>query len=89
MLARAGAPDAPTPDMVISALGAPTVDRREGAGAMLSWRLPSCALALGFSADRGGVLRLSFVQADAPKPDAPIPLRATCVAEAQARGAGS
>jgi hypothetical protein len=63
------------------------VDRREGAGAMLAWRLPDCALALGFSTDRQGRLRLTFVQADPPKSGAPSPSQAQCAASAKARSA--
>ena len=87
MLARAGQRDAPGPDAIIAALGAPDVDRREGAGAMLSWRLPNCALALGFAADARGALRLAMVLADAPRPGLAKPTPDACAAEAQARSA--
>lgn len=86
LLAAAGRPNAPGPDALVAALGAPDVDRREGAGAMLAWRLPECALALGFAADGQGRLRLSVVQADAPRPGAPVPSVGQCVAQARARG---
>ena len=85
LLDAAGRSDAPGPEAVIAALGRPDVDRREGAGAMLAWRLPDCALALGFSTDRQGRLRLTFVQADPPRPGAPAPSHAQCAASAKAR----
>jgi hypothetical protein len=87
MLAMSGRHDAPGPDVLIAALGRPDVDRREGAGAMLAWRLPDCALALGFAADVRGSLRLSLVQADAPRPGSPMPSISQCVASARARQA--
>lgn len=84
-MAAAGRPDAPGPDALVAALGKPDVDRREGVGAMLSWRLPDCALALGFADDGQGRLRLRIVQADAPKPGAAIPTPAQCAEQARAR----
>jgi hypothetical protein len=87
LMAMSGRPDAPGPEALIAALGRPDVDRREGAGAMLAWRLPDCALALGFANDARGHLRLSLVQADAPRPGSPAPTRTQCVASARARQA--
>lgn len=87
MFAAAGRPDAPGPDALIAALGPPDVDRREGAGAMLAWRLPDCALALGFAADGQGRLRLRVAQGDAPKPGLPAPSLAQCAQQARDRRA--
>ncbi len=61
-------------------LGPPDVDRRDGAGALLTWRLSGCALVLGFAHDR--------LTSTAPMPrqtGAPTPSVAQCVDEARAR----
>ena len=89
LMAAAGRPDAPGPEALIAALGAPDVDRREGAGAMLAWRLPGCALALGFATDGAGRLRLRVAQADPPTLGGAAPTLAQCASQAQARRAGS
>jgi len=61
------------------------VDRREGRGGLLSYRLPTCALALVFAMDAAGALRLAAVEAGPPTPRDPAPSLSQCAAEATAR----
>jgi hypothetical protein len=79
-LARAGQADAITPREAGMLLGPPDVERREGAGALLTWRLESCALVLSFTGDR-----LQSVSPGPRRSGAPAPSIETCVSEAQAR----
>ena len=85
VLARAGAADAVTFEQAERLFGPPDVRRQEGAGGLLSYRLPGCALALGFAADRAGALRLSVVEISPPTPRDPQPSAAQCAAAAEAR----
>jgi hypothetical protein len=82
LLARVGQPDALSPLQAAELLGPPDVYRRDGVGALLTWRLESCALVLGFVDDR-----LAHVSPDARIPGAPAPSLNQCVAEARARAA--
>jgi hypothetical protein len=79
-LAAPGTPGAATLAEVVRLLGAPDVERRDGAGALLTWRLDSCALVLGFAADR-----LSSVSPGPRRIGEAAPALETCIAEAQAR----
>jgi len=84
-LAGAGSASAVTFEQAERLFGPADVQRREGAGGLLSYRLPGCALALGFAADRAGALRLSAVEAGPPTPRDPPPSLAQCAAAAEAR----
>lgn len=84
-LAKAGKPDAPTYEQVLGLFGEADVATREGQGGLLSYRLPACALALGFARDKAGVLRLAVVEMGPLTPRAVAPSPADCAAMAQAR----
>lgn len=84
-LARAGTPDAPTYEQILGLFGAADVARREGRGGLLSYRLAGCALALAFTEDASGALRLSVVEAGPPSPRDPRPSLEACTASASAR----
>jgi hypothetical protein len=84
-LRRAGAGDAMTPEGARTLFGRADVERVDGAGAMLTYRLQTCALALVFAAPPGGDLRLGAVEAAARDPRGPTPSLAQCVTEARAR----
>lgn len=79
-LSRFGQADSLTTRQAAALLGPPDVDRRDGVGALLTWRLPSCALVLGFANDR-------LVSADPAPPRAgdARPTAAQCLSEARAR----
>lgn len=79
-LSRLGAPDSINTRQAASLLGPPDVDRRDGAGALLTWRLSTCALVLGFANDR-----LTSTVPMARQSGAPAPSVAACVNEARAR----
>jgi hypothetical protein len=80
VLQRAGQPNAPDSAGVRALIGAPDIVRQDGRGALMTWRLPSCALVLGFADNR-----LQTVDVSAPKAGAPAPALSTCVNEARAR----
>jgi hypothetical protein len=88
-LRRAGAGDAMTPEGARSLFGRADVERLDGAGALLTYRTPTCALVLLFAADRAGDLRLGATEAAARDQRAPTPPFDQCVSEALARGARS
>jgi hypothetical protein len=69
--------------------GTGDVERADGAGAMLTYRMPTCALVLVFAADGGGDLRLGAVEAAARDQRAPKPSLEQCVSEALARRVAS
>jgi hypothetical protein len=74
-----------TPDDAAKLFGPADVDRRDGAGAMLAYRLEGCALLLLFAQDESGALRLSEARSGERRVGvAPLPLR-ECVAAARAR----
>lgn len=92
VLSGAGGPAAITFEQAQRMFGPADVVRREGAGGLLSYRLPGCALALGFARDRAGELRLSVVEAGPPTPRGAPPSLAQCAAAAETRkrrGAGA
>ena len=64
--------------------GPPDVERRDGAGALLVWTLPSCALTLGFANDR-----LRTVEPGPRRTGEMAPTLQACVTEARARAATS
>lgn len=76
--ALAGADEA----AVTARLGQPLAARREGLGAMWTYRLGGCLLYVYFRHD-GSVLRVSAVEAAPLGPDAPRPTLEACVAEAE------
>jgi hypothetical protein len=84
---RAGAPDAITPAGARTLFGPADVERRDGAGAILTWRTPTCAIVLAFAADRAGDLRLGAADIGARDQRAPAPSADQCVREALARRA--
>ncbi|HWA22623.1 MAG TPA: hypothetical protein VG735_09535 [Caulobacterales bacterium] len=88
-LRRAGAADAMTPEGAHSLFGTADVERVDGAGALLTYRTPTCALALAFAADGAGDLRLGAVEAAARDQRAPRPPLEQCVTEALARRVAS
>jgi hypothetical protein len=83
-LRRVGAGDSITPEGAKALFGAPDVERRDGAGAMLTWRTPTCAVALAFAADRTGTLRLGAASIAGRDQHAPQPPADQCVREAMA-----
>lgn len=88
-LRRAGAADAMTPEGARTLFGRAQVERMDGAGAMLTYRTPNCALVLVFAADRAGDLRLGATDAAARDQRAQPPPFDQCVNEALARAAQS
>lgn len=71
---------------VSARLGEPLAARREGLGAMWTYRLPGCLLYVYFRHD-GAALRVSALEAAPLTPDAPRPAAEACLAEAE-RSAG-
>ncbi|MBL8549861.1 MAG: hypothetical protein JNJ73_07730 [Hyphomonadaceae bacterium] len=85
LLARAGQADAPSLTALSRTFGQPDVQRREGAGAILTYRLESCALVLVFAADGRNEFRLSEASAQPARAEAQAPELAECAAAAEAR----
>jgi len=79
-LLRAGTADAIGIAEARALFGPPDVERRDGAGALLVWTLPSCALTLGFVGER-----LQSVTPGPRRTGDPAPSLQACVAEARAR----
>jgi len=88
-LRRAGAADALTPEGALALFGKADIDRRDGAGAILTWRTPSCAIVLAFADDARGDLRLGAADIAGKDQHAPSPPMDLCVREALARRAVS
>ena len=86
LLAQAGRPDAPTLAALTRTFGRPDLERREGAGAILTYRLDSCALVLVFAADARNEFRLSEASAQPAAPEMQAPQLEDCAAAAEARG---
>lgn len=84
VLLRAGTADAIGIAEAKAMFGAPDVERRDGAGALLVWTLPSCALTLGFANER-----LQTVTPGPRRTGDPAPSLQACAAEARARGPSS
>lgn len=85
LLASAGRADAPNRAEIDSALGAPDIERRDGAGMALTYRLRSCALLLVFTADARNEMRLAEAHAGARQAGEPAPTLEQCAAEATQR----
>jgi hypothetical protein len=81
-LAGAGAANAITTAQARTMLGAPDVERRDGAGALMVWTTPGCALTLGFAGDR-----LKVVEPGPRRTGDRAPSIAECLAELRARPA--
>ena len=88
-LRRAGAADAMTPEGAHTLFGTADVERADGAGAILTYRMRTCALVLVFAADPAGDLRLGAMEATARDQRAPRPALEQCVSEALARRVAS
>jgi hypothetical protein len=84
-LRRAGATDAMTPEGARMLFGKADVERRDGKGAILTYKTATCAMVLIFAADRIGDLRLNLVDAAARDQRATAPPLDQCVTEALAR----
>ena len=91
LLRRAGEADAPTLEAEERRLGEADIARREGAGAMLTYRAESCALVLIFAGAQGrpNALRLAETLARAREAGAPAPQLDACLAAIEARRARS
>jgi len=85
LLAAAGRADAPNRTELERALGAPDIERREGAGLALTYRLESCALLLLLTADARNEMRLAQAHASARRAGEPAPSLEQCAAEASRR----
>lgn len=83
-LLRAGTADAITTTQARAMFGPPDIERRDGAGALLVWTLPSCALTLGFANDR-----LRTVEPGPRRTGDAAPSLQTCITEARGRGVSS
>ncbi len=86
LLATAGRDNAATQADVVRLLGAPDIERREGAGTALTYRLENCALLLLFVADQRNAMRLAEAHPSARRPSEPAPTLEACAAEASNRG---
>lgn len=86
MLATAGRDNAASQADVVRLLGTPDIERRDGAGAALTYRMENCALLLLFTADARNAMRLAEAHPSARRPSEPAPTLAACAAEASNRG---
>jgi hypothetical protein len=84
-LHAAGRPNAPSRTEIDRVLGAPDIERQEGAGLALTYRFESCGLLLLFSADGRNEMRLAEAHASARRAGEATPSIETCAAEADAR----
>jgi hypothetical protein len=85
LLASAGRADAPSRAELDRAFGAPDIERREGAGVALTYRLESCALLLLMTADARNEMRLAEAHASPRRAGEAAPSLAQCAAEASQR----
>jgi len=85
LLDNAGHANAPDMATVQHAFGAADILRQEGAGALLTYRLDTCALLLVFAADAHNTMRLSEAHAEARHNGAAAPTLDQCATEASAR----
>jgi hypothetical protein len=85
LLASAGRADAPSRAELDRAFGAPDIERREGAGVALTYRLESCALLLLLTADARNEMRLAQAHASARRAGETAPTLEQCAAEASRR----
>jgi hypothetical protein len=79
-LAKAGRLDAPSIAEALAMFGKPDVERRDGAGALLTWRAGRCALILGFASER-----LQTAIAGPPRTGEAAPALAECIAAVRSR----
>jgi hypothetical protein len=86
LLASAGRADAPSRAELDRAFGAPDIERREGAGVALTYRLESCALLLLMTADARNEMRLAEAHPSARRAGEATPTLAQCAAEVSRRG---
>jgi hypothetical protein len=84
-LARAGHADAPTLAALQQTFGPADMERREGAGAILTYRLDACSLVLVFTADSRNEFRLAEASAQPARTDEPTPALTACADAARAR----
>jgi hypothetical protein len=85
LLASAGGAHAASRAELERALGAPDIERREGAGLALTYRLQTCALLLLLTADQRNEMRLAEAHASARHPGEAAPTLDQCAAEAAGR----
>jgi hypothetical protein len=85
VLASAGRANAASRADLERALGAPDIERQEGAGVALTYRLDSCALLLLLTADARNEMRLAEAHASARRAGEPTPSLDQCAAEAAQR----
>ena len=84
-MASAGRADAPSRAELDRAFGAPDIERREGAGVALTYRLESCALLLLLTADARNEMRLAEAHPSARRAGETAPSLAQCADEASRR----
>lgn len=84
MLRAAGSAQAPTRAEIERAFGRPDIERQEGAGAALTYRLETCALLLLFSSGDSNTMRLVEAHPNA-RSGGDAPSLEQCATEASAR----
>jgi hypothetical protein len=89
LLRQAGTSDAPLLEEVQRTWGQADVARREAAGALLTYRLQTCALVLGFSANSLNQMRLAAVEPGPRRFGDTPPSLDQCAAELDARRANA
>jgi hypothetical protein len=85
LLASAGRENAASRADLDRVLGAPDIERREGAGVALTYRLESCALLLLLTANGRNEMRLAEAHASARRAGEAAPSLEQCAAEASQR----
>jgi hypothetical protein len=85
LLASAGRADAPRRAEIDRTFGQPDIERREGAGLALTYRLETCALLLLMTADARNEMRLAEAHASARQAGGAAPSLEQCAAEASSR----
>ena len=81
LLASAGRADAPSRAELDRAFGPPDIERRDGAGVALTYRLQTCALLLLLTADARNEMRLAEAHASARRAGEAAPSLEQCAAE--------
>lgn len=85
LLAAAGQADAPTRALIEREFGQADIARQEGAGLSLTYRLPTCALLLLFTANERDEMRLQQAHVSPRRSGDALPTLERCAAEASAR----
>lgn len=85
LLRTAGTREAATPQAIEREMGAADLRRAEGAGLLLTYRMPDCALLLVFSADARNQMRLVEASPGPERLGEPRPTLEQCAAAAAAR----